>query len=73
MKTFYSNIKKNSLSLKPLGKELVMKQLKKLSVHKATGPDKVSAIFPKDSAEILANLKLQICQLKHQMYQQPLS
>ena len=52
--TFYANVKRKSFSLKPLSKEWVMKQLKSLSVHKATGPHKISAKFLKDGAEILA-------------------
>ena len=50
---FYANVKRKSFSLKPVSKEWVMKQLKSLSVHKATGPDKISAKFLKDGAEIL--------------------
>ena len=52
--TFYANLKRKSFSLKPVSKEWVMKQLKSLSVHKATGPDKISAKFLKDGAETLA-------------------
>ena len=73
--TFYANVKRKAFSLKPVSKEWVMKQLKSLSVHKATGPDKISAKFLKDGAEILAVAMrhIQICQLKHQKYQQPSS
>ena len=51
--TFYTNVSRKSFGLKPLSKEWVMKQLKSLSVHKATGPDKISVKFLKDGAEIL--------------------